>query len=84
MEVIGNSIAALTDKRGGVVVLEGDDGSGKSRLLDLAVDRARMLGIPFHRDEFRSTNQVFAVLLKIAREVVRELGHRARPSCRTT
>lgn len=78
-EALGNAIAALTDRRGGVVVLEGDDGSGKSRLLDLAVDRARMLGIPFHREEFRANTQVFAVLLKIARDVVRELGHKAAP-----
>lgn len=79
MEAIGNAVAALTDRRGGVVLLEGDDGSGKSRLLDAAVERARNLGLPFHRDEFRAHGQVFAVLLKIAREVVRELG-RAAPA----
>ncbi len=75
LEAIGNAVAALTDRRGGVVVLEGDDGSGKSRMLDLAVDRARTLGIPHNREEFRSGQQVFSVLLKIAREVVRDLNH---------
>ncbi len=74
IEAIGNAVAALTDRRGGVLVLEGDDGSGKSRLLDVVVERARNLGIPFHRDEFRAQGQVFATLVKIAREVVRELG----------
>jgi len=75
MEAIGNAIAALTDRRGGVVVLEGDDGAGKSRLLDLAVDRARNLGIPHNREEFRKEQQVFSVVLKIAREIARDLHH---------
>jgi tetratricopeptide (TPR) repeat protein len=79
LEAIGNAVAALTDRRGGVLVLEGDDGAGKSRLLDGAVERARNLGIPFHRDEYRTQGPVFGVLVKMAREVVRELG-RAAPS----
>ncbi|MEZ4316860.1 MAG: protein kinase [Myxococcota bacterium] len=75
LEAIGNAVAGLTAGRGGVVVLEGDDGSGKSRLLDLAVDRSRTLGIPHNREEFRAGQQVFSVLLKVAREVVRDLNH---------
>ncbi|MCA9570734.1 MAG: serine/threonine-protein kinase PknK, partial [Myxococcales bacterium] len=77
LEALGNAVSALTDQRGSVVVLEGDDGSGKSRLLDAVVERARNLGIPFHRDEFRAQGQVFGILLKIAREMVRELGRSA-------
>lgn len=79
IEAIGNAIAGLTSGRGGVVVLEGEDGTGKSRLLDMAADRARSVGIPFHRDEYRKAGQVFAVQLKMAREVVRELGKTVRP-----
>jgi tetratricopeptide (TPR) repeat protein len=75
LEAVGNAVAGLTAGRGGVVVLEGDDGAGKSRLLDLAVDRARTLGIPYNREEFRSGQQVFSVLLKIAREIARDLNH---------
>jgi tetratricopeptide (TPR) repeat protein len=77
IEAITNGVAALTDGRGGVVVLEGDDGSGKSRLLDFAVDRARMLGVPHHIDEFRKETPVFQVLLRIVREVLSNLGARA-------
>lgn len=73
-EALGNAVAALTARRGGVVVLEGDDGSGRSRLLDVAVDRARELGIPFQREEFRSDTPVFQTLLRLLRELVRELG----------
>ncbi len=73
LEAITNAVAALTDRRGGVLVMEGDDGAGKSRLLDFAVDRARMLGIPFHRDEFRKEVPVFQALTRIVREVLKEM-----------
>ena len=77
IEAISNAVAGLTDQRGGVLVLEGDDGSGKSRLLDYAADRAQMLGIPHHRAEFRETTPVFQVLIGIVRDVLKELGNRA-------
>jgi serine/threonine protein kinase/tetratricopeptide (TPR) repeat protein len=73
IESITNAVAALTDRRGGVLIMEGDDGSGKSRLLDFAVDRGRMLGIPFHRDELRREVPVFQVLTRIIREVLKEM-----------
>jgi len=74
LEAITNAVASLTDRRGGVLVMEGDDGSGKSRLLDFAVDRARMLGIPFHRNELRKEVPVFQVLTRIVREVLKEMS----------
>lgn len=74
LEALGNAVAALTDGRGGVVVLEGDDGSGRTRLLDVAVDRARALGIPWQRDEFRPDAPVFHTLLRVVRDLARELG----------
>lgn len=80
IEAIGNAVAGLTARRGGVLVLEGDDGSGKSRLLAAAVERARMLGIPFHREEFGHETPVFSVSQRIVREVLAELGNRAPKS----
>jgi tetratricopeptide (TPR) repeat protein len=77
VEALTDAVAALTDRRGNVLVLEGDDGSGKSRLLDVAIDRARMLGIAFHRAEFRHEQPVFSVLLGVIRQVLRELGPQA-------
>ncbi|NCG20392.1 MAG: protein kinase [Rhodobacterales bacterium] len=77
LERITNAVSALTDRRGGVLVLEGDDGSGKSRLLDFAIDRARMLGIPHHRAEFRKETPIFQVLLTIIRDVLRVVGDKA-------
>jgi hypothetical protein len=76
IEAIENAVAGLTARRGGVVVLEGDDGSGKSRLLSVAVERARMLGIPVDRDEFARDTPVFGVSLRLLRHVADELGNR--------
>ncbi|MEZ4240310.1 MAG: protein kinase [Myxococcota bacterium] len=74
IEAIGNAVAGLTARRGGVLVLEGDDGSGKTTLLQAAVERARMLGIPFQRQEFRTETPVFSVLHKVVRDVLVERG----------
>lgn len=79
LEAISNAVAGLTGNRGGLLLLEGEDGSGKSRLLDVVVDRARNLGVPFHREEFRGESPVFQVLLKILKDTARELGNRAPP-----
>ncbi|MBA2322212.1 MAG: protein kinase, partial [Deltaproteobacteria bacterium] len=77
LESISNAVAGLTGNRGGLLLLEGEDGSGKSRLLDIVVDRARNLGVPFHREEFAAEIPVFQVLLRILRDTARELGTRA-------
>ncbi|MBT3218277.1 MAG: protein kinase, partial [Proteobacteria bacterium] len=82
VEALGNAVAGLTARRGGVVILEGDDGSGKSRLLDEAVDRARMLGIPYYRAEFRQNSPVFSVVLRLIRETMQELGNRVPKTLR--
>jgi predicted ATPase len=77
VEALGNAVAGLTARRGGLVLLEGDDGAGKSRLLSVAVDRARDLGIPYQREEMRQNSPVFASTLKLVRKLVDELGRSA-------
>ena len=74
VEALGNAVAGLTARRGGLVLLEGDDGAGKSRLLSMAVDRARDLGIPYQREELRHNSPVFASTLKLVRQVIDDLG----------
>jgi len=73
-EVLTNRVAGLTSRRGGLVVLEGDDGAGKSRLLEVVIDRARALGFPFHRFDFQRGNPVFSAVLKLGRELRQDLG----------
>ena len=75
-EALTDAIAGLTARRGGVLIIEGDDGSGKSRLLDIAQDRCRSLGLPHHRIEFVPEAPIFSNILKLSREMAKELGPR--------
>lgn len=79
LEAIGNAVSALTDGRGGVVFLEGEDGSGRTRLLDDAIDRARALGIPFHKAEYEPNLPPFVLMLKAGREIEGELAAATPP-----
>ncbi|MBX2797165.1 MAG: protein kinase [Myxococcales bacterium] len=80
IEALTDAVAGLTASRGSVVALEGEDGTGKTRLLSVAIDRARTLGIPFHRGEFRKDAPTFSVLLTLVREVLKDAGTRVRKS----
>jgi tetratricopeptide (TPR) repeat protein len=77
VEALTDVISGLTARRGGVVVLEGDDGAGKSRLLEVAVDRARSLGIPHQFLEFMNDETPFGAIVTLGRALERELGDRA-------
>ena len=77
IEAIGNAVAGLTARRGGLLILEGDDGAGKSRLLSMAIDRARDLGIPYQREELRRSSPVFSSALKLIRQIIDDLGRTA-------
>ncbi len=75
LEVLGNALGALTTGRGGgFVVLEGEDGAGKTRLLGAGCARAESLGFPFQRHEFDSGAPAFSGVRRIVRDLVRELG----------
>lgn len=77
VEAITDAISGLTARRGGVLVLEGDDGAGKSRLLEVAIDRARSLGIPQHRVDFMKSETAFGALVGLAQHLARDLADRA-------
>ena len=79
IEVLNNAIASLTASRGGAVMLEGDDGCGKSRLLQEAVERCRTMGIPFNLIEYQPNSPVFSTTLRVGRELLSELGNRVAP-----
>ena len=79
LEVIGDRVAALTRGEGSVVLLEGDDGSGRSRLLASALSRAEALGLPRDHFEFTGADTTFQVVLEWARNISHELGERAPP-----
>lgn len=84
VEAITNSVSALTRGGGDVMFLEGDDGTGKSRLLDVATIRARNLGVPYHYIEFNESEPGFSGLQQLARALARELGTRSPAELRIT
>lgn len=74
MEVISNQIAALTRKEPGLIVVEGDDGSGRSRLLERTADRVREMGFPLHQLAFDNSSPVYTSLLAFAKQLALDLG----------
>jgi serine/threonine protein kinase len=82
LEALTDAVAGLTARRGGVIIVEGEDGAGKSRLLETAIDRCRSLGIPHHRLEFLPEAPIFSNILKLSRDMAKELGNRTPPELR--
>ena len=80
LELLANAVSGLTARRGGVIVIEGDDGSGKTRLLQAALERAKNLGIPLHSDAFSAKEPPFSVSMRLLQETLKELGPRAPKS----
>jgi hypothetical protein len=69
-----DAVAALSRGQGGVVLVEGEDGSGRSTLLGRAVQQARRLGFPVHAARLAPSQGSFEVLLGLANQIGRELG----------
>ncbi|MEN0065762.1 MAG: protein kinase [Myxococcota bacterium] len=82
-EAITDAVAGLTASRGGMLVLEGDDGVGKTRLLEVAEERARALGIPVIAARFDPGGLPFATLLGLAMRALDDLGGRGSPHVKT-
>ncbi len=78
-EAITDAVAGLTASRGGMMVLEGDDGVGKTRLLEVAAERAQALGIPVVAARFDPGGLPFATLLGLAMRALDDLGGRGSP-----
>ncbi len=77
LEALKETLAALTRGRGGALWVLGPVGSGRTRLLELAVDQARRLGFPVHRTRAREARGPFGALERLASELARDLG----PDC---
>ena len=77
MEAIREILGALTAGQGGVLVLDGDDGAGKSRLLEATVDQAKRMGFRSHHTELRHGAASFDPTLSLLKAIVADLGERA-------
>ncbi len=77
-EVI-NAVSALTRGQGGLVLIEGEGGTGRSRLLQEALSQARLIGIAAWSARLGPQEGAFDALLRIASGIGRELGPRVPP-----
>lgn len=77
IDAIEEAVSALVGGRGGVVRVLGDDGLGRTRMLQVAIDRARELGLPFHLHTFHHHAAPWDTLMAVARDLARELPEEA-------
>ncbi|MFZ5477513.1 MAG: protein kinase domain-containing protein [Myxococcota bacterium] len=76
-ELLRARVGALTRGEGGLVLIEGPEGLGKSRLLDVAASQARLMGLPVIRERVAQRDSLLGPLLRLATSLGRDLGTRA-------
>ena len=76
-ELLRERVAGLTRGEGGILVFEGGEGTGKSRLLDLVVDEAAAIGLTVLRDHPTAGEPPMASVWRLANAMAAELDHRA-------
>jgi len=77
---LGERVAALTAGRGSLVLMEGDEGSGKTRLMDGLVAQAQLVGLTVLQDRVGPREVPGAPLVRLGRRVAQELGPAAPPA----
>lgn len=77
---IHDAVARLSDGNGQVLLIEGPEGAGKTRLLDAISQHVALLGLPCLRERVAPREAVIDPLLRLTRTLHRELGNRAPSS----
>jgi tetratricopeptide (TPR) repeat protein len=70
-------LAGLTRDESGVVLIEGEAGSGRTRLLELAVAEAGQLGFPAYAERVSLRDGTLGPILRLVEAMRRDLGPRA-------
>jgi tetratricopeptide (TPR) repeat protein len=76
-EVLRGRTAALTRGQSGLLLIEGEEGTGKTRMLEVAANQAELMGIPVHRVRAAERDGPFSPVLRLAASVGGHLGARA-------
>ncbi len=69
VEEVRSAVGRLTRSEGGVLLIEGGEGSGKSRMLRVALHHARLMGIPVHQAMLSSGSGSFESVISIGRDL---------------
>jgi tetratricopeptide (TPR) repeat protein len=79
LDEVRDAVSALTRGEGGVVLIEGAEGIGRSRLFGFALQQAKLIGIPAYTARLAARESGFESLLRIGEQVSVELGPRVPP-----
>ncbi len=77
---IHDVVAGLSEGSGKILLLEGPEGAGKTRLLDAVSSHVALLGLAVLRERVSPREGVVDVLLRLGTGLQRELGNRASGS----
>ncbi len=80
IDALADAVAALTRKEGGVVAVEGEEGGGRSTMLQAAADAARVVGLGIHRVRVTRPDGALGVILRLAESVRADLGEAHAPA----
>lgn len=75
-EALREHIASLTRQEGGLVLVEGLEGAGKTRLLEGVTAQCQLMGIPCHRERVAQRDSPLGPMLRVGTALGRELGAR--------
>jgi tetratricopeptide (TPR) repeat protein len=80
VDTLRDVVGGLTRTEGGVMLIEGGEGSGKTRLLRMAMHHARLMGIPVHHARMNAGSGSFESVLRIAGELAEALDDEVSPA----
>ena len=76
LAALKDAVSALTRGSGAILTIEGPEGAGRTRLFDVAIRHARVIGLPVYSGRVTPRDGGFETLLRVARDISRELGAR--------
>jgi tetratricopeptide (TPR) repeat protein len=74
VDQVRDAVGVLTRSDGGVLMIEGGEGSGKTRMMGVALHHARLMGIPVHQTRMASGAGSFEAVVSIGRRIGEALG----------
>ena len=74
-----DAVGRLTRSEGGVLFIQGGEGSGKTRMLGVALHHARLMGIPVHQTSMATGAGSYESVLSIGRRLGEVLDEEASP-----
>jgi len=79
VDQVRDAVARLTRSEGGVLLVEGKEGCGKTRIMGVALHHARLMGIPVHQTRMSSGAGSFETVVSIGRRFSEALGEEVSP-----